>query len=83
MWCWRTQEKIKWPDKVTNEHIKNVLTRRKVSDTYLATVSRHRWSLQIATKVDKACSFSASTAGLISLRGRLTPVLVLEGAARG
>ena len=24
--------------------IKNVLTRRKDSDTYLATVSRHRWS---------------------------------------
>ena len=37
--------------------IKNVLTRRKESDTYLATVSRHRWSLQIAMKVDKMCSF--------------------------
>ena len=24
--------------------IKNILTRRKVSDTYLVTVSRHRWS---------------------------------------
>ena len=37
--------------------IKNVLTRRKESDTYLATVSRHRWSPQIAMKVDKVCSF--------------------------
>jgi hypothetical protein len=24
--------------------IKNILTRRKENDTYLATVSRHRWS---------------------------------------
>ena len=37
--------------------IKNVLTRRKESDTYLATVSRHPWSPQIAMKVDKVCSF--------------------------
>ena len=28
--------------------IKNILTRRKESDTYLATVGRHRWSRQIA-----------------------------------
>ena len=34
-----------------------MLTRRKESNTYLATVSRHRWSLQIAMKVDKMCSF--------------------------
>ena len=37
--------------------IKNMLTRRKESDTYLATVSRHRWSPQIAMKVDIVCSF--------------------------
>ena len=37
--------------------IKNILTRRKESDTYLATVSRHRWSRQITMKVDKMCSF--------------------------
>jgi hypothetical protein len=36
--------------------IKNVLTRRKESATYLATVSRHRWSPQIVMKVDKVCS---------------------------
>ena len=30
-----------------------MLTRRKDSDTYLATVSRHRWSAQITMKVDK------------------------------
>ena len=33
--------------------IKNMLTRRKESDTYLATVSRHRWSRQIPMKIDK------------------------------
>ena len=37
--------------------IQNILTRRKEGDTYLATVSRHRWSLQIAMKVDKMFSF--------------------------
>ena len=36
---------------VTND--KNILTRRKESDTYLATVSRHCWSQQIANKIDK------------------------------
>ena len=36
--------------------IKNLLERRKESDTYLAD-SRHRWSLQIAMKVDKVHSF--------------------------
>ena len=34
-----------------------MLTRSKESDTYLVTVGRHRWSLQIAMKVDKMCSF--------------------------
>ena len=34
-----------------------MLTRRKESDTYLATISRHRWSLQITMKVDKVSSF--------------------------
>ena len=33
--------------------IKNMLTRRKESDTYLAIVSRHRWSRQIKMKIDK------------------------------
>ena len=33
--------------------IKNMLTRRKESDTYLATVSRHCWSRQIMMKIDK------------------------------
>jgi len=31
----------------------NMLTRRKESDTYLAALSRHRWSLQNAMKIDK------------------------------
>ena len=34
-----------------------MLKRRKESDTYLATDSRHRRSLQIVMKVDKVCSF--------------------------
>ena len=34
-----------------------MLTRRKESDIYLATVSRHRWILQIAMKMDKVYSF--------------------------
>ena len=38
--------------------IKNVLTRRKESNTYLTTVSRHRWSLQIAIKWIKCVAFS-------------------------
>ena len=31
--------------------IKNMLTRRKESDTFLATVGRHRWSRQITMKI--------------------------------
>ena len=31
--------------------LKNMLTRRKESDTYLATVSRHCWSRQITMKI--------------------------------
>ena len=33
--------------------IKNILIRRKESDTYLATVSRHCWSLWIMMKKDE------------------------------
>ena len=54
--------------------IENILTRRKESDTYLDTVSRHRWSLQIAMKVDKMCSFQPtlwrSSAELIWISGK-------------
>ena len=35
----------------------NMLTRRKESHTYLATVSRHCWSPKIAMKLDKMDSF--------------------------
>ena len=42
---------------VIHSLVKNMLTRWKESDTYLATVSRHHWSPQIAMKVDKVCSF--------------------------
>ena len=34
-----------------------MLTRRKESDTYLATASRYRWGPQIAMKADNVCSF--------------------------
>ena len=34
--------------------IKNILIRRKESDTYLATVRRHRWSLQVAMSSDSS-----------------------------
>ena len=37
--------------------IKNILIRRKESDIYLATVRRHRWSLQVTMKEDKMCCF--------------------------
>ena len=37
--------------------IKIMLERRKESNTYLAADRRHRWSIQIAMKVDKVCSF--------------------------
>ena len=37
--------------------IKNMLTRRKETDTYLATVSRHRWSRQITIKIDNTVAF--------------------------
>jgi hypothetical protein len=33
--------------------IKNILTRRKESDTYLATIRRHCWSLYIMMKIDE------------------------------
>ena len=42
--------------------IKNILIRRKESDTYLATVSRNRWSSWITMKKDEILLLSASTA---------------------
>jgi hypothetical protein len=38
-----------------------MLKRRKESDTYLTTVCRHCWSIQITMKVDKLLELSAST----------------------
>jgi hypothetical protein len=46
--------------------IKNLLKRRKESDTYLTTVCRHRWSRQITMKVDKLLKLSANTVAFIS-----------------
>ena len=48
--------------------IKNILTRRKESDTYLTLVYRHRWSRQITKKVDTFPELSASTVAFISSR---------------
>ena len=42
---------------VSSISYKNILIRRKESDTYLATVRRHCWSLQVAMKEYKICSF--------------------------
>ena len=42
--------------------IKNMLKRRKESDTYLATFRRHRWSTQMTMKKDNLLELSASTA---------------------
>ena len=53
-----------------------MLTRRKESDTYLVTVSRHRWSRQITMKIDKIV-ISFSTVAVISSRGRLMKATVL------
>ena len=50
------------------ELIKTMLKRRKESDTYLATVHRHRWSRQIMIKTDKILELSASTVTFISWR---------------
>ena len=38
-----------------------MLKRRKESNTYLATIRRHRWSRQITMKIDKILELSAST----------------------
>jgi len=38
-------------------YIYKMLTRRKESNTYLATDSRHRRRTQIVMKVDQVCSF--------------------------
>ena len=46
--------------------IKNMLTRWKESDTYLATISRHHWSRQIMMKIDKILELPANTVAFIS-----------------
>jgi hypothetical protein len=46
--------------------IKNILIRRKESDTFLATVSRHRWGSKITMKNDEILYLSASTVAFIS-----------------
>ena len=38
---------------IKNRRLKNILTKRKESDTYLATVGRHRWSPYIKMKIDE------------------------------
>ena len=43
-----------------------MLKRRKESDTYLATIRRHRWSRQITMKIDKILELLASTVAFIS-----------------
>ena len=43
-----------------------MLKRRKDSDTYLATICRHRWSRQFTMKIDKILELSDSTVAFIS-----------------
>jgi hypothetical protein len=40
--------------------IKNILKRRKESNTYLATICRYRWSTQITMKIDKLLELSSA-----------------------
>ena len=40
--------------------IKKYVNKKKESDAYLASDSRHRRSPQIAMKVDKVCSFQSA-----------------------
>ena len=51
--------------------IKNMLTRRRENNTYLAIVSRHRWSRQITMKIDEM-QLSVSTVAFINFRGSLS-----------
>ena len=44
-----------------NIKIKIMLKGRKLSDTYLATIRRHRWSAQMMMKKDNLLELSAST----------------------
>jgi hypothetical protein len=46
--------------------IKNMLKRRKESDTYLATIRRHHWSRLVTMKIDKILELSASTVCSVS-----------------
>ena len=49
-----------------------MLTRRE-SDTYLATVSRHRWSRQIMTKIDKnrqCCTYRQNESAPVKMYDR-------------
>ena len=38
------EERVVKKGRIRNFILKNMLTRRKESNTYLATISRHRWS---------------------------------------
>ena len=49
--------------------IKNMLKRKKESDTYLAIFCRHRWSAQMTMKKDNLLELSANTVAFISQRG--------------
>ena len=46
--------------------IKIMLKGRKSSDTYLATIRRHRWSVQMTMKKDNKLELSASTVAFVS-----------------
>jgi hypothetical protein len=43
-----------------------MLKGRKLRDTYLATIRRHRWNAQMTMKEDNKLELSASTVAFIS-----------------
>ena len=69
-----------WITQKIGKMIKNMLKRRKESNTYLATIHRHSYSKQITMKIDKILELSACTVAFISCRGRLTKVFTMKAS---
>jgi hypothetical protein len=61
----KMREMIQWPNN-NCDLLKNMLKRRKESNTNLATIRGHRWSAQMTMKKDNLLELSASTVTFIS-----------------
>jgi hypothetical protein len=57
---------MKGTNKPKEHMIRNILKRRKGSNTYLTTFRRHRWSSQMMMKKDNLLELSASTVAFTS-----------------